>query len=370
MKKLAFALLTIAACGDNVTVTRDAPMPDAATTPRAVAVSGNFMAGQPGVMSSLDLISMTVAERVAPTGAIGNDPVLRKIDGELFVVNRTDNNVTVLDAATFAVKEQLATGAGSNPQDVAAAGTKLYVPSFGSAGVVVLTRGTTTATTIDLSALDPDMKPNCISAYLVGTDVYIACEILNDTTFVPRGPGKIVVIDSASDTIRTMFDLSQLNPFGVFEALPEDLGGGLVIPSYTFDDLTKGCVERITTGATPSSMGCLATNMELGGLVNHIEFQRLGSTPIVWMTVSWFEPEPIGNLQGLDLETGDLWPEPLTPTTQLLVDMTTCPDGKIVVADATMDKHGLRVYDGGLEVTTAPLAIGLKPASSHGLVCY
>ena len=370
MTKPVLALLVFAACGDNLSIRPDGAGPDAAPAPpRAVAVSGNFMPGQPGVMSALDLQAMTVAQRVAPNGAIDSDPILRKFGDELFVINRSDNNVTVVDAATFAVKEQLATGAGSVPQDVAIAGQKLYVPGFLTAGVVVLTRGTTTMTMIDLSALDPDGKPNCISAYTVGTDIYIACELL-DANYAPRGPGKIVVIDSATDTVRTMFDLTQRNPFGVFEALPEDMGGGLLMPSYTFGDLTKGCVERIATGATPSSMGCIVTNSELKGLVNRLEFQRLGSTPIVWMVVAWFDPMPIGNLQGFDIETMARWPEPITPTTQLLVDFATCPDGRVVVADQTMDKHGLRVYEGGLELTTDPLAIGLKPASSHGLVCY
>ncbi|MEJ7602487.1 MAG: hypothetical protein WKG01_31635 [Kofleriaceae bacterium] len=369
---LAGVLALFAACGDNLDGVRDQPRPDAAgeLPPRAVAVSGNFMAGQPGVMSALDLSAMTVAERVAPNGAIGNDPVIRKFDNELFVINRTDgNNVTILDATTFAVKEQLATGAGSNPQDVAIVGDKLYVPGFGMSGVVVLTRGSTTPATIDLSALDPDGKPNCISAYRVGTDIYVACELL-DPNYVPRAVGKIVVIDSATDTVRTMFDLGQLNPFGMFEPLPASHGGGLVIPSYTFGDLTEGCVERITTGATPSSMGCLITNVALGGLAGRIEFQQLGSTPILWMVVSWFDGDPIGNLQGFDLESMTKWPEPITPASQLLVDMAPCPDGRIVVADQTMASHGLRVYEGGLEVTTAPLGIGLKPASSHGLLCY
>jgi hypothetical protein len=35
-----------------------------------------------------------------------------------------------------------------------------------------------------------------------------------------------------------------------------------------------------------------------------------------------------------------------------------------------MATNGLRVYEGTTEKTTAPIAIGLKPNSSHGLVCY
>ena len=35
-----------------------------------------------------------------------------------------------------------------------------------------------------------------------------------------------------------------------------------------------------------------------------------------------------------------------------------------------MAANGLRVYEGATEITTEPLAFGLKPSSPHGLVCY
>lgn len=367
-----FALL--AACGDNHVGGRpDASPPTDAgpLTPRAVVVAGTFMPGQAGVMSALDLETLELTQRVAPNGAIGNDPMVRKRGNELFVVNRSDgNNVTILDATTFEVIDQLATGAGSNPQDVAISGDKLFVPGFGTKGVIVLQRGLGVQTTIDLSAFDPDGQPNCISAYAVAGKIFVACELL-DPSFQPRGPGRIAVIDAATNALVTSFALANANPFGVFEQLPDGvLGGDLVIPTVpSFFDFNVGCVERISTGATPAAHGCLVSNADLGGYAARLDFQG-GAAPIAWIVVSKFDTEARGNLQGFDLLTSDLWPAPVSPTSQVLVDVASCPNGMTIVADQTMAANGLRVYQGMVEQTGAPLAIGLRPGSSHGLVCY
>ena len=66
-------------------------------------------------------------------GAALGDPVLRYIDGKVYVINRFgSNNVTILDGKTLCSSiEQISTGANSNPQDVAVVGNKLYVPRIG-----------------------------------------------------------------------------------------------------------------------------------------------------------------------------------------------------------------------------------------------
>lgn len=364
---LGLALSTVAACGDDGQVgpTPDAP-PDAADAEiRAVVVAGDF--DQAGVMSELDVRTLRVTPNVAPTGAISSDPVLRLVGDELFVVNRFGgNNVTILDRGTFAVKEQIGTGAGSNPQDVAVHQNKLYIPALGTAGVVVATRGSTTTTTIDLSALDPDGLPDCVSAHVLGGEIYVACGLLEQ--FAPTGPGKLVVIDPATDTVRTTIDLATRNPFGLFEALPG--GTQLVLPSVDFGDGNAGCIERITAGATPTAT-CLVTNEVAGGYTVSSAVQRLPSgNDILWMVVTSNDFSR-ADLRGYDITTSTMWPDPVTPPAQLLNDVVVCPNGELVVADKTMASNGLRVLDdGGRERTTAPLAIGLAPASSHGLVCF
>lgn len=366
---LAACAALLVACGDNkaVPLDPDAPIdPDAmpqATT--AVVVSGTFAPGEPGLMSRLDVDALRVTERVAPTGAIGEDPVLREIDGLLYVINRASgNSITVLERSGAFV-EQLPTGAGSNPQDVAVVGDKLYVPAFNTAGVVVLTRGSTEIKTISLASLDADGKPNCVSAYAVDTDVYVACELL-DANFLPRARGKVAVIDTTTDTVRATLTLTFRNPFGAFERIPN---GDLVIPTVpSFSSFAAGCVERITPGPTPVVAPCIVNNSALGGYVSRIAFQA--GSPIQWMVVSKFDTQARGNLQGYDLDANMLWPAPITPDTQVLVDAVVCPDGKLVVSDQATGASGLRVYEGSTELTTEALPIGLPTSSNHGLVCF
>ncbi len=140
---LALVIAAVTACGDNHSspdaqphgdgpVAIDSAIDAAPQTPRAMISTGDFGAGNPGVLARLDVASLVMTTGLAPTGAIGDDIVLRHFGHELFVVNRADgNNVTVLDDTALTVTEQLATGAGTNPQDVAEVGSDLYVPIYG-----------------------------------------------------------------------------------------------------------------------------------------------------------------------------------------------------------------------------------------------
>jgi hypothetical protein len=373
MKRIALVSILLAACGDNanpIVTTPDGPDETPSVPPRAVVVAGDFITpGFSGVMSKLELSSMQMTQNVAPPGAIGNDPIIRKLGNELFVVNRAGgNNVTVFDAATLDVKEQLGTGAGSNPQDVATFGNKVFVPAMGTAGVIVLTRGSTTIKTIDLSALDPDGIPDCVSAYRAGTRLYVACELL-DQNFTPRGNGVVAVIDAASDTVEGTVTLSSPNPFGVFTELPN--GEGLVIPTFDFAAPTARCLEHITVGTSPASKGCLVQNAAVGGYIVRAVPQQGGETQMLWMVVNNgnFGAEQ-ARLWGYDLTSKTLWDAPITPEAQVLTDLAACPNGQIIVADKTMSANGLRVYNGVTEATTDALAVGLRPQSSPAIVCY
>jgi hypothetical protein len=151
------------------------------------------------------------------------------------------------------------------------------------------------------------------------------------------------------------------------------LGGDLVIPTapkLAMGDATAGCVERIQTGAAPRSNGCIVSNQELGGFAARLDVQLRSGTPILWLVASHYDTAPHGELRGYDLETSQLWQASISPATQVLVDLAVCPNGLIVVADQTIAANGLRVYDGITEQTSAPLPIGLRPGSAHGLACY
>jgi predicted small lipoprotein YifL len=384
---LALSLVSaLAGCGDNASRAAGpgsgppadgSPPPPGDSTPdpalaRAVVVAGDFNPGHPGVLSTYNTRSGAVVANAGPAMAVGDDPVLRHVGHELFIVNRNDgNNVTILDDRSLAFEEQLGTGPSSNPQDVAVVGDKLYVPTYGSAGVTVLTRGSTTTSVIDLSVDDPDGKPNCESIYLVGSDLYVACQLLDDTqTFLPpRGPGKVYVVDTATDRVRATLTLGHDNPFSLLEQVPAGAahGGELVVGTVLFDD-GSGCVERIVPGATPQAAGCLVDNADLGGYASRIAFEADPGAAIGFFAVPMAFPH--ADLRALDMPTGMLRPAALNLGTEIVGDVVVCPDGSIVVADPTMNANGLRVFQGSTEKTTAALPIGLPPTSTHGLVCY
>ena len=364
--EIAIACVLVAACGSS---SKKKPGPDAPAGPStAVVVAGDYTAGDPGILSTVDVEARTVMKNVAPQGAVGDDPMLRQFGNELFVVNRADgNNVTILDAHTFALVEQLSTGAGSNPQDVAVRGNQLFVPVFGGKGVAVLTRGSTTIDTIDLSADDPDGKPNCVSAYLVGNQLYVACELLDDTnqTLPPRGPGKVYVIDPDTRQRTQTITMMNVNPLGIFEPLPS---GDLAIPTVDFTTMA-GCVEKITTGATPASGGCVTTNMQLNGYASGLAAQSAGGAMVLWHAVSEFDFMH-ANLQGFDLGTKMLWPDPITPDTEIIQAVAVCPDANVVVTDSTMAAPGVRIYNSATELTTTALDVGLRTQNANAIACY
>jgi len=369
--------LALTACGDNLAPAPDAgPVDVASGPPRAVVVAGDFGAGNPGVLTTLDPATRTVMTNVGPAMSVGDNPILRHFGKELFIVNSNDgNNVTILDDQTLKLKEQLGTGAGSNPQDVAVVGNKLYVPTLGTNGVTVLTRGSTATEQIDLSADDLDGKPDCNSVYLVGTLLYVSCGLLDG--FDRVRPGKVYLVDTATDTVKTNLTvtLSHKNPFSLFEQIPANAPhpGDLLIAT-TEDFGTTGCIERIATGATPSFAGCVVDNAMLGGYPTRMDFEIVPGLAMVWSAVS-IPPTPSAppraDLRGYDLMTSSLSSAPINPATEVIGEVVHCPEGQVVVIDTTKDDNGLRVYENAAEKTAAVLPIGIKVSfSPHGLACY
>ena len=373
---LAFGL---AACGDDVDTDHpDAPVeydapPDSGEPAheRAVVVAGDYTAGNPGTLTVIDVTTRTVLPLSAPQGAVAEDPVLRHDGGELLVVNRNaGTSVTILNADTLALVEQLGTGAGSNPQDVAVVGDKLVVATLGNKGAVVLERGSSTITELDLSADDPDGKPNCMSVYKVGDKLYVACGLLDDTDqfLPPRGPGKVYVLDATTFEKIATLTLTTNNPITLFEQLPQFApdAGDLLLPTIDFST-GEGCVERITTSGTPSAAGCVVDNAVLGNFASRVSVYA--PPPLLYAVV------PAADFSGSAFKIYDLGGHTLTTTTspsdQSIGDLVTCPrSGDLVVADTKTGSSGLRIYRGGTEQTTAPLTVALKPSSQHGLVCY
>jgi hypothetical protein len=374
------ALALLAACGDNLagpqgTVTDAGGGPDAAPAPdsgptsaTAFAVATDF--ATTGVASTISVPALDVTAN-AIEGVASTDPAARLQGDRLFVVNRFGgDNITILDPARLALIDQISTGPGSNPQDVARVGDRLYVAALAAPGLLVidLTRPDKgVVDTIDLSELDPeDGLPDCGSVVAVGDQVVAVCGVL-DEAFMPRGPGQVALI--AGGALVDTVPLTQVRPFGLVQAAPA--GDAVLIP--TVQDFAVpgagGCLERVAVGkGTVEATGCLAANADLGGMVSALAWDPAGD--VLWMTVTTsFDEEDFGPHGDLvSLPAGGEPARAALPDEVRPMDLAVCPTGHLVISDAN---RGVRVLAPGAdrELTSAPLDIGLPPVS-NGLVCY
>lgn len=381
MRRLLLPVLFVFACGDN----GDNAAPDAApgdsvsadahiVVPRAVAVGADYQNGT-GTVTKVEIGDLMLTQNVR-AGAAQSDPVVRQYGNELFVINRSvGNNITILNAKTLELIDQISTGGGTNPQDVAVVGNKLYVPVYGGRGVAVIDRTTSTKTEIDLATPlgDTDTFPDCVSAYAVGTKVFVACGLL--TNFSSMRDPKIAVIDTTTDTYVTSATLPYKNPFGLFQRTPvtSTFTGDLLIPLVDFGVfgdpnmppmLNTRCVARVSTGAT-LAVGCAIQNADLGGYPTNMSVSQDGKT--LYLSVA--ESFTVGKLRSLNLDTGAVNATAISPSTQTIIDVAACPNGDVAVTDSTTNMSGIRVYRGATERTTAALSIGMTPVAT-GLVCY
>ncbi len=378
MIRLALLSLLLAACGDDL---RASPGADSGAPPDAgseqpvpatvFAVATDFFSA--GIASAIDIPSLEVRTN-AVDGVASTDPVVRYQGGRLLIVNRFGHdNVTVLDAASFELIAQISTGAGSNPQDVAADGDLLYVPTLAGPGLAVLDLAHPddgVVDTIDLSDLDPDDgEPNCHSAVIVERRLAVVCGIL-DAQFRPRQRGVVAVIDLEGDAPVRRVLLEHRRPFG-FALAPSSgpfAGDVLVatVPKF-LEPAAAGCLERVhIAGDRPSPAGCLIDNPTLGGFASALA----ADGDRVWITVTTgFDPADYGALgyaAAWNTTSGSM-DAPMTADEVRAMDVAVCPGGTMAVADATL---GVRVYrPGGGEMTSGPLDLGLPPVS-NGLVCY
>ncbi len=371
------SLIVAASCGDNAP---NNASPDAHGTSGPIAIAVASVYGTPtGILSKLDVDALMMQTNLA-AGVVKGDPILRRIDDMLYVINRDVHSITMLDARTLVPIDEVAVGGigeAPNPWDVAVVGNKLFVPALDTNGVVVITRGSNERTTIDLRNVlecKAPCLPRCESAYAVGNDVYVACGLLTED-FKPtgNGNGKIAVIDGITNTVRpTAIEMPAKNPQNLIVRTPvaSEFAGDLLIPTADYKTATNGCLVRVTPGPNPSAT-CAIQHIDLQGTATHVDVIET-SSPLLLLSVTsnfTFGSED-GQLRVFDLESLQLWSGSISPPTQVINDVAACPNGKIVVADKS-GSGGLRTYSASAgELTSTALSIGLPPGGGNQLACY
>ncbi|HET6611839.1 MAG TPA: hypothetical protein VFG83_07630 [Kofleriaceae bacterium] len=354
----------------------DAPASDAAPSATTVfALGSDYQTA--GIASTVSIPGLEVTQGVID-GVASTDPIVRESGGKIYIVNRFGaDNVTVIDAATMTLDGQVSTGAGTNPQDVAAVDGTLYVAALNAAGVLVTSlNATEDPEVIDLSSLDPeDGIPNCMAIHYAESTVagmsrrmlFVACGILDDDSefLTPRGPGKVAVIDQKTHQVLTVLELTNKNPVGGFHEGPGQQLFIATLPNY--GDLTQGCIESIHAVAVPLYQGCAVDNADLGGYASGLSVTGDGAFYVA--VTEGFDPDDFGALGSLVKVDGDGdgAVTDLSPDDQRIFNVARCPTGQLAVADAA---GGVRIYGAdGTEITTELLDIGLPPVPD-GLTCY
>ena len=321
-----------------------------------------------GGLARIDAATHDVLEH--RLGAFAADSVVRSSAGRVFVLDRfRGSSVVELDAeGDLEPLWGCSVGAGSNPHDIAVASDeKAYVSRYDAVSLAVIDPskgpGCTGFVTghIDLSPYaDADGVPEMDQMLLLGDKLFVAIQRLDRKAFFrPAANGALVVIDTVTDEVMDVIELSIENPFVESKGLvylPQNdriyVGG----PGDLFTDLEDGGIEIINP-ATMSSEGVAMTGAELGGDLT--DFSLLGTgRGFAVVAGSNF----VADLVEIDLSARTR-SAPIASSDQLLSDLETTERGLVWLADRNCFEPGLRVFEGGGsgEITASPIYPGLTP---------
>jgi hypothetical protein len=317
-------------------------------------------------------------------GSLSTDSVARAPLGIPVVVNRrASSSLQFLDTTKPSlpnVKEcSVSNGSDTNSQDVVfVSPTKGYVTAYEGRKLVVVDprvlfdpkvdpacKGIITGH-IDLSSFDSDGFPQMDQMVLVGSDLFVSLQIL-DEQFQPREnvPSRIAVIDTATDTVKGSIPLAFRNPFAATKGLPYDefqkrifVGG----PGKVGIDLDDGGIEAIDP-ATMQSDGLLLSGADLHADI--FDFVVAGSARIFAIVAD----ETSNSVIDIDLATHTT--KVLLSSKALITDIEMTETGELWVAyrgETLFDLPGLRIFRvlDDFELTAAPakpIILGQAPFS-------
>ncbi|TMB09635.1 MAG: hypothetical protein E6J71_27800, partial [Deltaproteobacteria bacterium] len=239
---------------------------------RAVIVTTDFETGL------LATVGVRPPHRVAhPATPIHSDAVVRVAGERVYVVNRfLGDNLQVLDPAHgLATLLQCSTGPGSNPHDVAVlAPDKAYVTRYDAKELWVVDPSAASCAgflraTVDLSPWgDADGLPEMDQTALVGDRLFVSLERLDRTRrFAPAGRSRLVVLDTASDAVVGVVELTGANAFGDSSSLAREPGSGKLVVNEAGDiqRTGDGGLERVDPFTLTAEGFFFVTESDLGG---------------------------------------------------------------------------------------------------------
>jgi hypothetical protein len=355
---------------------------------RAVVTTAPDNFNNAGGLAVLDAETRSVRWR---GGSISGDAVIRTPNGTPVVINREGtNSLQFLDLSKASlpnVKEcSVSDGFNSNPQDVVfVSATKGYVTPYGglvagpSAGkkLFVIDPSVLFDTTkdpacnglitgrVDLSSFDSDGFPQMDQMALVGSDLFVALQLLDDVNLLhPKQNGLVVVLDTNTDTVKGTIPLSFANPFSETKGLVYDEFQRLLFvsgPGHTGSvgaNLVDGGIEAIDPAAMQSK-GMILTGADLqANLFDLVVVGTRRAFAIVADAAS-------NSVIELDLKERTKT-RTLLSSTSLITDLEMTDSGELWVAyrgESKQDPAGIRIFDtvAGVESTAKAIPLGQAP---------
>lgn len=357
-----------------------------ATATRAVVTTAPSGFDGSGGFAVVDIAKRTFRFRA---GAIHGDSVVRVPSGIPVVVNREgSHSLQLLDIGLPSLPTikscSVSDGFYSNPQDVLLfsaqkgyvtpyKGMELFVidPEVLSDPAVDPACSSLITGRIDLSQFDDDGIPQMDQMVVVGTDLFVTLQLLEDSLDLPpKQNGVIAVIDTTTDTLKGSIPLSFENPFAATKGLPYDefqkliFAGGPGNTGITGDALDDGAIEAVDP-ATMQSAGVLLTGADIHA--NIFDFVIAGTDRAFAIIADKFS----NSVVDIDLKKRSIR-QVLLSSTALITDIEMTELGELWVAyrgDPFLgDPSGLRIFRVGddrksesTEVTAEPISLGQAP---------
>jgi hypothetical protein len=213
---------------------------------------------------------------------------------EIVLIDRENATLTWVAPGTCEVARQLNVGEGkpSNPQDlITVSAHKAYVPRYATVSSDLLIIDPTAATItghLDLKpsapkAGDKAVLPNPTRGVLLGGKVYVVLTALSDDNKV-GAPGRVVVIDPATDTVTGTIDLPTLKNCASIAALENALVvacGGVYGDANQTKDSGVAWIDLATTPpaikvAPATAFGRALSGFDVAALSSSLAFAITG----------------------------------------------------------------------------------------------
>ncbi len=375
----------IGGCGEVTTQTNAAPPSSGPKTPPPVSADLNHPAGNTAVVLGANFTdpngTLGYIPLTAPRNPVKNlqlthsDAVVRSFGNLLYVVNRLGaDNIQVVDPGTFEVLHQFSVGRSTNPQDIfVLSPTKAYVTLYQpednesddlDVDDLILINPQTGALLkrIDLTpftADDGERFARAASMVAVGTRLFVAVQDLRgNLALMPNQPGKIVVIDTATDAIVDSLVLQGRDPIAMAYS---PATGFVYVGDADFFNLGSpyGGVE-VVDAETVETHGIVIDDADLGGAPGDIDV----SFEKGFVTVG------VGDQAAADYSTkvvsfdlNTLARSEVYASETYIQDLAVAPDGTLWIGDRDPHVNGVLVFDGSGNQIDGPVSMGPSPSS-------